>query len=423
MSLCHRLSRLACVLLVLGMALPTARAGALELRRGIGVHHMMNWPLTTADYQGSPVDAPYVYPPYEEERFRTPERLIEAIGQRGFDFVRLTVDPGPFLFFSGDRRASLDRILVDNVRLFREHGLSVIVDFHPNRQHVRYQPETLESDGPDGLFPDYVDMVARTAGVLSAAFGSGVALELMNEPETGYQLFETGRWHDMLGRMVSAARRRAPDLPLVVTGGQGGSIEGLVDLEPGGLVDDPDVYFSFHYYLPYEFTHQTAPWAEETWPYLDRVPYPPDVAGIGAAVERALLRVDREAPRAERASLKRKIARDLRRYGATAGPERIAEDFSRVSDWAGRYGVPPERILLGEFGVIRSEPDRPAAADADRFRWLRDIREEAERRDFAWAVWVLKDPYFPLVARGDHSALEPGAVRGLGLLERTTAGD
>ncbi|MFX9097170.1 hypothetical protein ABTN72_19120, partial [Acinetobacter baumannii] len=62
------------------------------------------------------------------------DELITAVHASGFDFVRLTVDPGPFLQMTGERRDALDTILRTTIQRFRARQLSVIVNFHSNSQ-------------------------------------------------------------------------------------------------------------------------------------------------------------------------------------------------------------------------------------------------------------------------------------------------
>jgi endoglucanase len=61
-----------------------------------------------------------------------------TLRRAGFDFVRLAVDPGPFLQFDRARRDMLDTIIADRVREILSCGLSVIVDFDPSDLNASY---------------------------------------------------------------------------------------------------------------------------------------------------------------------------------------------------------------------------------------------------------------------------------------------
>src|SRR5438309_678852 len=109
------------------LALAPARAEVADtgFRRGIAVAHAIAW----AAVEPAPSRS-FDYPTFAD----SPRNLgVELIGLRrsGFDFVRLAVDPGPFLQLQGSRRDRLDDLLVDRVKLILSSGFSVIVDFHP----------------------------------------------------------------------------------------------------------------------------------------------------------------------------------------------------------------------------------------------------------------------------------------------------
>jgi endoglucanase len=102
--------------------------------------------------------------------------------------------------------------------------------------------------------------------------------------------------------------------------------------------NDPHLIITFHYYEPFEFTHQGAEWVGEQ-----------SQAWVGEIW-----------PNNE--ERKREITRD----------------FDLVADWAQRRNV---RILLGEFGAY-SKADMES-----RIRWTMFVREQTEMHGFAWSYW------------------------------------
>jgi endoglucanase len=96
------------------------------------------------------------------------ERELGALHRTGFDFVRLAVDPGPFLQFRGSRRDHLDRMLLQRAQLILSRGLAVIVDFHPGDMHEDYRADVLTRGAETKLFQDYLDLLSRTARFLDA---------------------------------------------------------------------------------------------------------------------------------------------------------------------------------------------------------------------------------------------------------------
>jgi hypothetical protein len=115
------------------------------------------------------------------------------------------------------------------------------------------------------IFQAYVRLLSRTAALLDRLPPGRVALELMNEPPV-----TPSQWQPMLEAAYNSVRARAPHLLLVLDGGDEGSAEGTIAL--GKFSNDPATLLSFHYYDPYQFTHQGAPWVAAR--YLADVPYP-----------------------------------------------------------------------------------------------------------------------------------------------------
>jgi len=371
-------------------------------RRGIGISHVMAWaPLEPAPSKN------FIYPPftYPDAAFA---RELKTLRHAGFDFVRLAVDPGPFLQWVGPRHEELTQKLVSYVRLILSHDLAVIVDFHPSDMHPDYLGRKIAAAPDAPVFKEYVRLLARIATSLDGLQSSRVALEVMNEPPA-----RAREWRPMLDSAYSAVRKAAPKLLLVLDGGEEGNLEGTLTL--GGYHDDPNVLFSFHYYRPWQFTHQGL--AGMAAQYLTDVPYPARARPVAESIEAtaATIAAARLAP-SEFLPAKTKARHDLEGYRASAfDRSHIARDFDKVARWARDHSVPAHRVILGEFGVMDSAQRAGAARQADRLRWLTDVREEAEARGFAWAAWVHSGSIgFSLVAREGSAELDPGVLRALG---------
>ena len=55
------------------------------------------------------------------------------------------------------------------------------------------------------------------------------------------------------------------------------------------------------------------------------------------------------------------------------------------------------------------------ARQAERLRWIADVRQEAEARGFAWAAWVHSGSIgFSLVEHEGSTELDPATLRALG---------
>ncbi len=334
---------------------------------------------------------------------------LKALRRTGFDFVRLAVDPGPFLQFQGSRRDHLDDMLMERVRLIRSSGLSVVVDFHPSDLHEDYTAQALTRGAGSPVFQAYTRLLVRTAVLLDRLPSRGVALEIMNEPPV-----PPGRWQPMLDAAYAAIRARAPRLLLVLDGGDEGSAEGALGL--GKFADDPAALLSFHYYDPYQFTHQGAPWVAAR--YLSDVPYPALGRSLQDSLDASAASIaSSDLPSSQRALAIQDARQRLESYRRSAFDRgTIAQSFERVAGWARDHRVPPDRIILGEFGARRQDGPLGRARNAERAQWLRDVREEAEARGFIWAAWVYRDTGgFSLLRDENGTELDPVVIEALGL--------
>lgn len=377
-------------------------AGGNTFRRGIGISHIMAWaPLEAAPSRE------FVFPPfgYPEAAFA---RELSALRRAGFDFVRLAVDPGPFLQWQDSRRDALEQRLLRDVRLILSHDLSVIVDFHPSDMHPDYVAEKIAAGVDAPLFRQYLALLTRTSGLLGALSSPRVALELMNEPPP-----RASAWRPMREAAYAVARSAAPKLLLVLDGGEEGNLDGTITLD--GYPTDPNILFSFHYYRPWQFTHQGL--AGMAAQYLTDVPYPAAARPMQDSVAATTATIDAAAldPSLRQQAIV-KARRDLEAYRSSAFDRAtIVADFDKVARWAREHHVPAERVILGEFGAMNNAQRGIATRRAERMRWFADVRTEAEAHRFAWAAWVHSGSIgFALVTREGSTELDPDTLRALG---------
>ena len=376
------------------LTIKPARAEAVpkadpSFRRGGSIHSMMNWGILRDDDPGR-----YLSRPFETPRNAYPAAFIEDFARCGFDFIRLTLDVGPFMQLQGDDREALEQKLIHNIGLFHDQGLGVIVDCHPVEQVPAYSPESILDDLEGPLFVEYTAMISRLATLLAGVRSGQVALELMNEPtmrDTSHRT-QVSVWAAAQLVLHDAARRAAVDLPLVLTGADYGGISGLTELDPSPFIDS-NTLFSYHYYLPISFTHQgidfgtaDAPAA----PYIVGLPYPYDAVPakeIAAGIE-ARIAADTALDAAGKTAARDHARRVLQGFLSDGrNRERIESDFAEVEAWADRNGVARNRIVMGEFGATRIAAGFTGAADPDRKRWLSDVTQLAQAGGFGWALW------------------------------------
>jgi endoglucanase len=89
--------------------------------------------------------------------------------------------------------------------------------------------------------------------------------EIENEP---HEKLTNAILNEILAPALEAIRASNPTRPVVIGGDNWSGIDSLATLD---LPDDPNVYPTFHYYEPFDFTHQGAGWVKPKPPALGRV--------------------------------------------------------------------------------------------------------------------------------------------------------
>jgi endoglucanase len=124
--------------------------------------------------------------------------------------------------------------------------------------------------------------------------------EIENEPHAN---LDNANLMATLARALAAIRKGNPDRPVVIGGENWSGIDSLATLT---LPDDAHVYPTFHYYEPFDFTHQGAGWVH---------PKPPPLG---------------------------------RAYGTPADAQRLVDDTAKISAYVARTGLIP---FMGESGA------------------------------------------------------------------------
>jgi len=395
-------------LLALGpLALP-AGAATFSMKRGLNLDQWVTWPAE--DKWG---DRQAILP-YPEWRKFLNEDDLKALKDAGLDFLRMPVDPSPFL--SGQTTALRDDLyasVLDSARMINRAGLKVIVDLHLIPAGGNRKIGMSEVMRDPAVFDAYAELVRNMARTLAKEDPELVALELMNEPLVDCDANGTNLWPDLQRRLFAAARASATRLTLVLTGGCYSNAESLARIDPGTIADD-NLIWTFHSYDPFLLTHQGATWAGDFIQYVTGLPYPLTAvpkAQLDMTLDTIRDRIKAEAPWARRSGL---LAYLDEQVATMDSPEKqlgvMDAPFATVDAWAKANGVKPQDITLGEFGMIRKEYGNgfvmPAAYRA---AYMRDMIARAEAHGFSWAVWSYGGA-FGIVDAFDGEKAEPDVM-------------
>ncbi len=252
------------------------------------------------------------------------EEYFQLVADAGFDAIRLPVrwnthalEESPYTIYP----SFFERIdwAVENAL---SRGLVLILDFHH--------------------FTPYMDCAAceRTRLTMLWAqiadhyrdYPPELVFELLNEPTNAVPAAE---WNAAIAATLGVIRASNPQRTVVVGPVNWNALGLLPSLELPA--DERNLIATFHYYSPFEFTHQGAEWAEGSDAWLG-------TTWTGTAAEQKAIR----------------------------------GDFQSAAKW-GRANNRP--ILLGEFGAYQR------ADMASRARWTAFVAREAEAFSFSWAYW------------------------------------
>lgn len=280
-------------------------------------------------------------------------RDIDYIASLGFDHIRLgfdqiVVEEAPFVY-----RERTIRKLDDFVEWCEAAGVRPILNLHKAVGNYCDIPEKIQllddETLQDRFVALWVELERRYADKPSVAF------ELLNEVRD----VDADKWNALCARTLAAIRGLNPERLVIVGGTQWNSARALDKMK---TYDDPNVFYTFHMYEPFEFTHQRGVLQAPTLYYNRALSYP------CADVERYrdYHRVVCKNPNTYRdfSVIDINYLRE-----AMAGAKKFRDEN-------------PDKILwLGEFGTIRhADPE-------SRENYMRDVISICREWDIPYCVW------------------------------------
>lgn len=389
------------VLAILALVHLQPAAAETRWRRGINMGDYLAYPQSET------------WPIFRGPRTTTSDGEMSRLATVGFDFVRLAVEPRPFIERNADEVRVLEQRLVDFIRRAHGAGLKVIVTGWARHESPRFSPKEILKTGGDEVFRRYVAFLVRLAEVTRPFRGQKLALEFMNEPQGECLRTDGGPdWSELQRRMFRQVRAAAPDLTLVLTPACWSKLDGLKHIQMADF--DSRTLVDVHYYEPWAFTHQSATWTLDWIKYLAGLSYPPERTDKSRATSASSRLFVTRKPDGKPAEFQETL-RQLDWYAANGeSPARIRSDLEAVAAWAKAQGLSPARVIVGEFGALRAPEGLGIDDDGSRLRWIETVRRAAETAGLGWAHWSYHDG-FGLVVDEATGAMDRGTLDALGL--------
>ncbi len=251
------------------------------------------------------------------------EPYLKSIAEAGFNAVRIPArfsahtSPSPNFTIDADFLEVVDQV----VNWGLDNDLIVILDFHG---FVEIMDAPLQYE--EQFFVIWDQLAEHYQ-----SYPETLWFDLLNEPANN---FDAKTWNRLVASSVQIIRQTNPTRKILIGGINYSPFDTLYLLD---LPSDPNLIGAFHFYTPFEFTHQGAGWVEgsEDW--------------SGTTWE-----------------------------GSDSQTETIRSALDEAMLWSHQTQIP---IVMAEFGAIKK-------ADADsRLRWISFVAREAEERNISWLYW------------------------------------
>lgn len=315
------------------------------------------------------------YQEFDYQHFDTfiRESDIHQIASWGMDHVRLPVDY-PVIESEKEPGKIHERgfAYVENcLEWCQRAGIGLVLDLHKAPGYTftntleagPMEPNTLFSDeAMQGRFISLWEAITRR--YVGQAEDS-LAIELLNE----MALPDSFPWNALAQKTINRLRQIDQNRLIVIGGNNYNGVEELQNIR---VQDDPNLLYTFHYYLPMLVTHQLAPWVKEMDLYSKTVEYP-------GKAERFAEFLDQHPK--YKPSYQHFI--DL-----FMDKDYLRDALQPAVDFIQETG---QSLYCGEFGVI----DR--ASMPTRINWTRDFIDLLREYKISMAFWSYKEMDFGLV--------------------------
>lgn len=202
------------------------------------------------------------------------------------------------------------------------NNLAIVVNMH------HYEAIALDPTGHQARFVALWKQIAEHY----QAYPNALLFEPMNEPNGQ---MTAKRWNDLIAATLPVIRATNPTRNVVMGSADWNNLQALDELKLPA--NDQHLIVTFHYYKPFQFTHQGAEWVQGSAGWLG-----------------------------------------TEWTASNAQKQLVQFDFKIVAQWAEDNQRP---IFLGEFGAYsKADPD-------SRAHWTDFVAREAEAQGFSWGYW------------------------------------
>ena len=290
----------------------------------------------------------------DEEHFQDyiTENDVINIKNMGFDHIRVCFDQVVFQAEDGFYRYDHIALLDAFIGWCKKHQMNVVINLHKalgSYCDVDTGEDLLDSESlQDRLVAFWIELEQHYANQPQVVF------ELLNEVKD----VDPEKWNVLATRLIDGIRKLNKTRKIILGTTNWNSPDNLKDIK---VFDDENVIYTFHFYEPFEFTHQQGVLQTRTELYNRKMPYPGDI--------------DRY--------------RDYQRF--TYGTDAVYDGLTEMNgEFVQRALAPvkefiknnPDKIVwCGEFGNIRH------AKMEWRIAWFKDVIGFLKENEIPYSVW------------------------------------
>jgi hypothetical protein len=155
------------------------------------------------------------------------------------------------------------------------------------------------------------------------------------------------------------------------------------------------------------FTHQGSDWTLDIMPLIIDLPFPARAGRMEQVMAAAKKRATTLGSSPEASDRLRRAQDAIRQYFLENDTSAaLLDKFKTLKAWSVDREVEPGRIIVSEYGAIKSE-----SGNASRVRWFKQVSEAIDANHWGATLWVLRGGPFGL---DDDGRYDPALFRALG---------
>jgi len=320
---------------------PQTMAGSVPFSRGV---HFTGW------FEGFNNSKNFNFGRYGEQDFADVKRL-------GVDVIRVPINLPAFTSPDYTIDPLFLKLLDKAVDWAEKYQIYIILDNAPADVTAK-----LDNSIRNFLVPVWTQMARHFKDR-----SQYVIYEILNEPNG----LSPDNWGRIQGEVIDAIRSVDQQHWIVVTGTE--NVDGASSVSTLSSLPrytDNKLLYTFHFYLPYVFTHQGADWNDPSAESLAGVPFPYDRNRMPPT------------PNELRGTW---LEDSLRNYPSEGTTAALTRKIDQAVAFMRQRNVP---VFCGEFGVYKYN-----ALPEDRIRWIQFVRETLEARNIPWIAYGYFDHF------------------------------